>query len=486
MFVDRPKGRQALHRIGLPSTTKGSTGRPDRMEPISGCRAAWPAPCERHKSLAQAVTLPHNPTMLKFLIALVAGLIVGAGAVVAGGRPSLPELLSSVGLTQSSQPTPAPTAVPAPTAAVEPTANAVAPTPTPAPQTTQTTAPPVVVQGTAYDEALLTDLYDRVSPSVVFIRSRIDSPSRPPATPPVPGTPGPRQTPGVPGIGTGSGVVLDQLGNLLTNNHVVRDATKVEVILADGSSHLATVIGRDPLSDLAVLKVDAPANQLRAAPLGDSAALKVGQLAVAIGNPYGYTRTLTVGVVSGLGRPIPGVSRRPMLDMVQTDAALNPGNSGGPLLNSRGEVVGINTAIERDQPGVGFAVPINRAKRFLPEMLAGQTVRHPWLGISGMDVTPFLADQHGLAAQRGVLLADVVPGSPAAQAGLRSAEGSPSNADLILAADGRNVSTIADLVGYADSRRVGDKIILSILRGGQALDLQLVLGEFPAELLERR
>jgi S1-C subfamily serine protease len=175
-----------------------------------------------------------------------------------------------------------------------------------------------------------------------------------------------------------------------------------------------------------------------------------------------------------------------MLDMVQTDAALNPGNSGGPLLNSRGEVVGINTAIERDQPGVGFAVPINRAKRFLPEMLAGQTVRHPWLGISGVDVTPFLADQHGLAAQRGVLLADVVPGSPAAQAGLRSTEGSPSNADLILAADGRNVSTIADLVGYADSRRVGDKIILSILRGGQALDLQLVLGEFPAELLERR
>jgi S1-C subfamily serine protease len=424
--------------------------------------------------------------MLRFLFALVAGLLLGAGAVVAAGSIRAPLSLPSVSLGQPPQSTPTPAVVPTTPALAEPTTAAAAPTATAAPQPTPIPAAPLAVKGTTFDEGLLTDLYERVSPSVVFIRSRIDPASVRPPTPPAPGSPGPRPTPGVPGIGTGSGVVLDQLGNVLTNNHVVRDATQVEVLLADGSSHPATVVGRDPLSDLAVLKVDAPAHQLRAAMLGDSAALKVGQLAVAIGNPYGYTRTLSVGVVSGLGRPIPGVSRRPMLDMVQTDAALNPGNSGGPLLNSRGEVVGINTAIERDQPGVGFAIPINRAKRFMPEMLAGKTIRHPWLGISGVDVTPFLADQHGLPAQRGVLVANVVPGSPAADAGVRGAEGLPADADLILAADGRNISTIAELVGYADSRQVGDKIILSLLRGGQARDLELVLGEFPEELLERR
>jgi S1-C subfamily serine protease len=338
--------------------------------------------------------------------------------------------------------------------------------------------------GGAYDEQLLTELYERISPSVVFIRSLIPAGSavRPPPTPATPGVPGAPP----PAVGTGSGFVLDQLGSVLTNNHVVREASRVEVTLQDGSSYAGTVIGRDALSDLAVLKVDAPADRLQPVTLGDSGSLKVGQLAVAIGNPFGHTRTLTVGVVSGLGRPIPGSYRRLMLDMIQTDAALNPGNSGGPLLNSRGEVVGINTAVERDQPGVGFAVPVNRAKRFLPEMLAGKSVRHPWLGISGVDVTPFLADEHGLPAQRGILILEVVPGGPAAQAGLRGSDGSPASGDLVLAADGRNVSGIADLVAHADSRQVGDRITLSLLRAGQARDLDVVLGEFPEDLLNRR
>jgi serine protease Do len=283
-------------------------------------------------------------------------------------------------------------------------------------------------------------------------------------------------------VAQGSGFFISEDGYLVTNNHVVGDGSSFPVVMHDGKELDAKLVGTDPRTDLAVLKVEGD-GKFTYVDFADDSKVRVGDWVVAVGNPFGLGGTVTAGIVSARGRDI---GAGPYDDFIQIDAAVNRGNSGGPAFNLKGEVVGINTAIERDQPGVGFAVPINRAKRFLPDMLAGQTVRHPWLGISGVDVTPFLADQHGLAAQRGVLLADVVPGSPAAQAGLRSAEGSPSNADLILAADGRNVSTIADLVGYADSRRVGDKIILSILRGGQALDLQLVLGEFPAELLERR
>lgn len=415
--------------------------------------------------------------MLRFLVVLILGGLLGAGAVIGAATSQLPGL-PRLGLGALGAPTAVPTAAPTASAQLPPTPQ---PTATSAPQPTPTAV--TALRGGPYDEQLLTELYDRVSPSVVFIRSRIDPPTGRPAAPPgSPSAPGgPR-----PSVGTGSGFVLDQLGNVLTNNHVVADATRVEVILLDGTSYPATVVGRDPLSDLAVLKVDAPADRLQPVALGDSSALKVGQLAVAIGNPFGYTRTLTVGVVSGLGRPIPGAYRRPMLDMVQTDAALNPGNSGGPLVNSRGEVVGINTAIERDQPGVGFAVPINRAKRFLPEMLAGKTVRHPWLGISGIDVTPFLAEQFGLPAQQGVLVQEVVPDGPAARAGLRGATSGPTSGDLILAADGRNLVGITALVAYADSRKVGDRITLSVLRNGKAVDLDLTLREFPDELLERR
>jgi S1-C subfamily serine protease len=321
----------------------------------------------------------------------------------------------------------------------------------------------------------------------VFIRSRIEPgsaqrPASPPSAPGAPGTPGGQR----PGVGTGSGFVLDRLGNILTNNHVVRDATRVEVSLVDGSAYPATVIGRDPLSDLAVLKVDAPADRLQPVPLGDSSAVKVGQLAIAIGNPLGYSRTLTVGVVSGLGRPIPGTYRRPMVDMVQTDAALNPGNSGGPLLNSRGEVIGINTAIERDQPGVGFAVPIDRAKQFLPEMLAGKSVRHPWLGISSVDITPFVAEQLGLSMTEGVLVQEVVKGGPAGTAGVRGASGNPASGDVIVSADGKKMQGIAELVAYADSLKVGDKVSLGIVRAGKPLTLDVVLGEFPEDLIESR
>jgi S1-C subfamily serine protease len=408
---------------------------------------------------------------MRFALVLVLGVLLGAAAVVGLG-PRLGDLALPVSVGQV-QPTAAPTALLA--TATPP------PVPTPAATATlQPTATPVAqvgLRGGPYDETLLTDLYERLSPSVVFIRSRIPAPSG--RAPNIPGLPMPPGTPS-PSVGAGSGVVLDKLGNVLTNNHVVRDADRVEVTLIDGSTYPASVVGRDAHSDLAVLKVDAPADRLQPAALGDSAQLKVGQLAVAIGNPLGFTRTLTVGVVSGLGRPIPGAARRLIVDMIQTDAALNPGNSGGPLVNSRGEVIGINTAIERDQPGVGFAVPINRAKRFMPDMLAGRPIRHPWLGISGLDVTPFVADQFGLPAQRGVLIQDVLPNGPAAQAGLRAAQpGNPASGDLVVGVDGRTIDTLAELVGYIDGKRVGEKVTLSILREGQARNLEVILGEFP-------
>ena len=418
--------------------------------------------------------------MVRFILVLLIG--IGLGAIAAVAAPSLFGLPAGNRLLSQAEPTA--TAAPTPTVVA-----AAAATATPAPRPTEA---PVDVAGRApfYDESVLTRLYEQVSPSVVFIRSRLAASARPgPAQPPgQPPGPNPIPTPNVPGpgLGAGSGVILDQLGNILTNNHVVRDAVRVEVTLHDGSTYPATVLGRDPLSDLAVLKVEAPADRLTPAQLGDSRALKVGQLAVAIGNPLGFRRTLTVGVVSGLDRPIPGASSRLMTGMIQTDAALNPGNSGGPLVNSRGEVIGINTAIERDQPGVGFAVPVDRAHRSLPDMLAGRPVRHPWLGIRGVDLNSFLAEELNLVARRGVLIQDVIPGGPAAQAGLRGAENNPAAGDVIQSIDGQPIEGIADLVANADRHQVGDRVTLSVLRGGQSVDVVVALGDFPQEALPER
>lgn len=406
--------------------------------------------------------------MWRYALVLMVGILVGVGTMLA----STPTPRGGPLIAHSDPTVEPPTAAPA------------TPEPQVAPTAVPTVRPTISVDrplgSTPYDEALLTELYARVSPSVVFIRGRLAATTaRPPGTPTVPGAPE------APAVGSGSGIVLDQAGNILTNNHVVRDASRIDVTLSDGSSYPANVAGRDPLSDLAVLKIEAPAERLRPAALGDSNALKVGQLAIAIGNPYGFSGTLTVGIVSGLGRPIPGAGRRLLVGMVQTDAALNPGNSGGPLLNSRGEVIGINTAIERDQPGVGFAVPIERARRSLPEMLAGRSVKHPYLGIRGADLNPTLADEWRLPVSRGVLVQDTVPGGPAAQAGVRGVNGAPASGDLVLGLDGSPIGTVGDLVAYADGRQVGDRVTVNLLRDGKPLDLPLVLGEFPEEAVPR-
>lgn len=328
---------------------------------------------------------------------------------------------------------------------------------------------------TFQDEDLLADLYERVSPSVVNITVRSSAPA----------------SGNVPDFeqGTGSGIVLDSDGNILTNHHVVGDSRRLEVTLSDGTKVAARVVGRDPLSDIAVIKVQVAPDKLHPATLGDSNSLRVGQLAVAIGNPFGLERSLTVGVISAVGRVRPsGIVRRSIPNMVQTDAAINPGNSGGPLLNSHGEVIGINTQIQtsnniRGNMGVGFAVPINAARRALPDLLAGRAAQHAWLGISGQAVSEDLADEHDLPSKQGVLVADVMADSPAARAGLRGGgRRDPGSGDLILSLDQRDVKAVEDIVAYLDQRDVGDRVTVTYIRGGIRQTAEVVLGAWPEEL----
>jgi S1-C subfamily serine protease len=416
--------------------------------------------------------------MIRFLFTIACGLLLGAGAVY--GALWL-RWLPVAPLSAAPPPLPA---TPLETVAPIPTVAPVMPPSSP-PRPTVVLSP-ASVTGRAHDDRLLTELYEEVGPSIVFIRARIGpnatarpapSPALPPSPPAPPGSPPPG-----PGLASGSGFVLDQLGNVLTNYHVVREASRIEISLIDGTSYTARLVGHDSLGDLAVLKIEAPSDQLRPLPLGDSSALKIGQMAVAIGNPLGFDRTLTVGVVSGLSRPVAASGRRLISDMIQTDAALNPGNSGGPLLNAQGEVIGINTAIDRAQPGVGFAIPIDRARRHLPDLLAGRAIQHPWLGIRGTEITPFLADDLGLGVRRGVLVAEALPSGPAAQAGLHGGDDDPSAADIITAIDGQPVNTVGDLVSYADAHKVGDRVTLSLVRSGQPRETVVVLAGFPEEI----
>ncbi len=383
--------------------------------------------------------------LARYLLAVTFGLALGiglsVGAVLALG------LRPATGSLAVAGPTPLPTPFPAATPRPSQAAGTAAALPSP------------------IDESLVADLFDRVGPSVVNVSVRVPNASG--------------QGPNV-RQGSGSGFVVDAQGHILTNEHVVRDASRIEVTLADGLKVPAEVRGRDDLNDIALLKVDAPAERLHPVTLGDSTALRVGQLAVAIGNPYGFTRTLTVGVVSGIGRPIEDAGRRPLLDMIQTDAAINPGNSGGPLLNGRGEVIGITTLIDRSQLSVGFAVPIHTAMQILPNMMAGERVARPWLGIAGVALSPLLAEQLKLTADQGILVREAVPGGPADRAGIRGGSGDdPASGDVIRAIDGRPVLRVADLVATIDPRRVGDTVTVTMVRAGTEQSVQVTLGEYP-------
>lgn len=297
----------------------------------------------------------------------------------------------------------------------------------------------------------------------------------------------------IPERGTGSGFIVDDRGYVLTNNHVVENADSLEVTLADKSKVVAKLVGRDPNSDLAVIRITVPREKLAPLKLGDSSQLQVGQMAIAIGNPFGLDRTVTRGVVSALGRTLKAETGRQIRNVIQTDAAINPGNSGGPLLNSRGEVIGINTAIftpSGGSVGIGFAIPVNTAKKLLPQLIARGRASHPWLGISGMDVTPDLARGLNLPVKEGIMIGQVAPGSPAARAGLRGAQRRVRvrnyifavGGDIILALDGRKILTVDDLTGFLDeNKKPGEDIQVDILRDGMPMSLGARLGELPEE-----
>ncbi|HEX2514049.1 MAG TPA: trypsin-like peptidase domain-containing protein [Chloroflexota bacterium] len=309
-----------------------------------------------------------------------------------------------------------------------------------------------------FDEAQVARLYERAAPAVVAIYSASDQRG-----------------------GAGSGVIVDPGGVVLTNYHVVRGATRIEVALSDRARYNGEVLGSDPQNDLAVVRlVDAPGG-LPALTLGDTAALRPGALAVAIGNPLGYERSVTVGVVSGLNRTLRERDRPPLRNAIQTDAAINPGNSGGPLLNAAGEVIGINTAIERISGqqgfgGIGFAVPASTAARALDRMLAGETIQHPWLGISGSNVTPALARERRLPVTDGALVASVEPESPAQVGGLR--EG-----DVLVALGGQPIRTMDDLGELMErGHRPGERGAFEVLREGQRLELGITFASWPERL----
>jgi S1-C subfamily serine protease len=309
----------------------------------------------------------------------------------------------------------------------------------------------------------LSSLYDRVRPSVVLIRGQREG---------LGGLPGAQ--------GTGTGVVLDTEGHILTNDHVVRGFDEVFITFADGTEVQGDVLGRDPGNDLAIVRARDAGELLRPAELGDSSQVKVGQPVVAIGNPFELEATMTAGIISGLNRTLPSSANgRPIRGLIQTDAAVNPGNSGGPLLTLDGKVIGINTAVENPSGGnffvgVGYAVPINTAKRFLPKLIAGETIAHPRLGISGDTVTARLVEQFDLKVDKGVLVADVARNSAADEAGLR--EG-----DVIVALDGQPIETFDQLADTIDAKEVGDEITVTVNRDGEELQLKATLRDWDAQ-----
>ena len=267
--------------------------------------------------------------------------------------------------------------------------------------------------------------------------------------------------------GSGSGFVIRKDGVVLTNNHVVENAKEITVTSSDGHEYPAKVMGRDPKTDLAVLKVD-PATTLPTARLGDSDGLNVGDWVVAIGNPFGLSNTVTAGIVSAKGRAI---GAGPYDDFIQTDASINPGNSGGPLLNERGEVVGINTAIFSESGGsvgIGFAIPINLAKKLVPELEESGHVTRAWLGVTIQTLTPDLAQSLGVEPARGALVAEVAPGGPAAASGI-------APGDVITRYDGRAVEEHAGLPMLVASTPVGKTVPVEVIRDGQARTLEVTV-----------
>jgi 2-alkenal reductase len=394
----------------------------------------------------------------------------------------------------AAQATQTPTAMPAETAVWQYAPPTVPPLPT--------ALPSDVVHQADAEEQLLISLFERVGPSVVSIqavKTGVDfvHPSLPDGVP----TPEFPQQP-FQQLGEGSGFVVDIDGHIVTNNHVVEDTTDLLVTFYEGTTVQATIVGADPDSDLAVIKVDVPPASLRPIAWGDSNVLRVGQRAIAIGNPFGYENTLTTGIISGLSRSLPASSGFRIPEIIQTDAAINPGNSGGPLLNSQGEVIGVNTAIvpsfnllgERSFLGVGFAVPANLAQRIVPVLISQGRYDHPWLGFWGTDVTPQIAAAMDLPEARGALVLEVIKDGPAGRAGLRGGTrdievmGRPVTigGDVIIGIADWPVRRFDDILVYLSREGAVDRSVdLTIIRDGRTQTLTVTLGKRPARAQER-
>jgi putative serine protease PepD len=289
--------------------------------------------------------------------------------------------------------------------------------------------------------------------------------------------------------GQGSGFVYDGEGHIVTNQHVVDGADTVSVRFWDGSTYDGTVVGSDPSTDLAVVKVDAPANVLQALELGKSDDLTVGEPVVALGSPFGLEGTVTSGIVSALHRQMTAPNNFTINDSIQTDAAINHGNSGGPLVNGAGDVVGVNAQIESESggsDGIGFAIPSKTIESIVPQIISNGSVEHAYLGVGVAEISPSVADELGLPA--GVEVTDVRDGGPAAEAGLQASDGSatvdgqsfPTGGDVITAVDGQAVTTGAELQNAVDAKKPGDSISITYTRGGQSHTVDITLGTRPA------
>jgi S1-C subfamily serine protease len=292
----------------------------------------------------------------------------------------------------------------------------------------------------------------------------------------------------VPVEGAGSGFVIDEKGYILTNFHVVQEAQSIEVVLGDQTRFPGKFIGADQRNDVALVKIDPKGKHLVALPLGDSAALQVGQKVLAIGNPFGFQSTLTTGVVSALGRTVQTSQTTLIDEAIQTDAAINRGNSGGPLINSHGEVIGINSAIYTPSgttAGIGFAIPINTAKRIAQDLITEGRVHLAYIGVQTIPVGGYLAQALDLPVEEGLLVETAAKGGPAAAAGVRGGDRVAQagmqriaiGGDVIVAIDGAKVSNTMDLNIILNRKRPGDAVTLTVYRGGKKLDIPVKLGE---------
>lgn len=274
----------------------------------------------------------------------------------------------------------------------------------------------------------------------------------------------------IPQEGAGSGVIITEDGYILTNNHVVENAQQITVTLADGRTFEAKIVGRDPYTDIAVIKINATG--LPAAKLGDSTNLKIGQIAVAIGNPFGLGKTVTAGIISALNRTITTERGTIIEGLIQTDAPINPGNSGGALVNSSGEVIGINTAIYQGAQGIGFAIPIHLAKSIADQIISKGYASHPWMGVYLDTVDARISAYYRLSVDYGAIIMDVVRNGPADKAGIK-------RGDIVIEFNGEKIETADDLVVRVMRCKVGDRVRLGIVRGDQRLTIEVTLEERP-------